>query len=297
MAGLGQEAQIRWPVFWSHHSDARLTGSTLLLHNEHRQAVVEAGYGSDFIKHDPGYWQFRFPPAVRLEGNWTSVVSRFSDGFPHWFLDALPRLALLSEFPSDTRVIVPSHLDAYHRDTLDWLGLTDRIRPTPERHLQVEHFFFGSMTNITGLFDPYAVEFCQRSFRHHADLAYDSPKRFFVHRVNVRRGLINEQEVIRFFQDRGWAIIDTQALTMAQQIQLFARAEHVCALHGAALANLLWSQPGCRVLELVPANFLNGVFEGLSEALGIDHSFLLCKGDADYKAWVDLDELRKRLNE
>jgi len=297
LARLGQGTQIRWPIFWSYHRPARLLGSSLLLQNEHKRSGVEAGYGPDFIKHDPGYWQFRLPKPVRLEGNWTSVVSRFSNGFPHWFFDALPRLALLSEFPEDTRVIVPPRLESYHYDTLDWLGLAQRIRPTPEEHLEIEHFFFSSPTNITGLFDPYAVEFCRRSFRHRRDASFDSPKRFFVHRVNARRGLVNEHEVLRFFQERGWPVIDTQALTMAQQIQLFARAEHVCALHGAALANLLWCEPGCRVLELVPTTFLNGVYEGLSEALDLNYSFLLCKGDTDYKARIDLDELKRRLDE
>lgn len=298
VAGLGQETQKPWPIFWSYHSNSRLVGSTLLLQNERRQSVVEAGYGPDFIKHDPGYWHFRFPPAVRLEGNWTSVVSRFSNGFPHWFLDSLPRLALLSELPADTRVIVPANLEGYHRATLDWLGLSDRIRRTPEEHLCMDHFYFSSMTNITGLFDPYAVEFCRRSFLHRRDTTFDSPRRFFVHRVNVRRGLINEREVLNFFRERGWAVVDTQALTMAQQIQLFACAKHVCALHGAALTNLLWSEPACRVLELVPSTFLNGVFEGLAEARGLRHySFLLCKGDADYNAFVDLNELARCLDQ
>src|SRR6185312_9036773 len=96
-----------------------------------------------------------------------------------------------------------------------------------------------------------------------------SPPKFFVHRVGASRGLINEAEVLDFFRNLGWAIIDTETLTMAQQIQLFANAKQVCALHGAALTNLLWSNPGCRVLELVPQNFLNGVYEGIAEALGL----------------------------
>ena len=295
LAGLGQDAQRTWPIFWSHHQNARLVGPTLVLLDERKRVGIESAYGPGFVLDDPAYGQFRRSAPITLQGSWTSVVSQWSAGFPHWFIDVLPRLAVLPEFPRDTRVLVPPEVNSYRRDTLAWLGLAERIRPTREDHLRIEHFFFSSPTNITGLFDPYAAAFCRRSFRPRADRSFASPKRFFVHRVNAVRGLVNEEEVLRFFQERGWPIIDTQALTMAQQIQLFANAEQVCALHGAALANLLWCQPGCRVLELVPSTFLNGVYEGLAEAVGVDYAFLLCKGHTDYKAFVDLHQLEKSL--
>ena len=296
LAPLGQHLQQRWPVFWSHHADARLIGPTLLLEEGRHWVGVESAYGPDFIRHDPGYRQFRRPRAVRLEGNWTSVVSRWSEGFYHWFVDVLPRLAVLPELPPDTRIIIPANLTGFRRDTLEWLGLTGRVHPTVKQHLSVENYYFCSPTNITGLFDPYAVEFLRRSFRDRRDAAYDSPRKFFVHRVGAVRGLVNEEEVLQVFRDRGWAVVDTQALTLAQQIQLFAQAEQVCALHGAALTNLLWCKPRCRVLELVASTYMNGTYEGIAEGVGLDYNFLVCAGDIDWKARVDIAELKRRLD-
>jgi capsular polysaccharide biosynthesis protein len=296
VAGLTQETQRQWPIFWSYHRNAQLVGRTLLLQDEHKRVGVEAAYGPDFVEDDPGYRQFRRPSAVRLEGSWTSVVSRFSEGFYHWFMDALPRLALLPDFPADTRVIVPTIHSGYQRDTLQWLGLEGRFHPTSQQHLSIEHFYFSSPTNITGLFDPYAVEFLRRSFRERRDVNYASPKRFFVHRVGVTRGIVNENEVLQFFRERGWPIVDTQTLSMAEQIQLFAGAEQICALHGAALTNLVWCEPACRVLELIPGTYMNGVYEGIGEAIGLNYDFLLCKGDAELKALVHLADLKRRLD-
>src|SRR6185503_756778 len=113
---------------------------------------------------------------IRLEGNWTSVVSRWSEGFYHWFMDVLPRLALLAEFPSDTQIIAPTIHANYQRDSLKWLGLENRSRPTSERRLSIEHYYFSSPTNITGLFAPCAVSFLRRSFLTHRDVRYDPPK-------------------------------------------------------------------------------------------------------------------------
>jgi capsular polysaccharide biosynthesis protein len=296
LAGITQETQQRWPIFWSYHHNARLIGPTLLLQDERKRVGVESAYGPDFVEDDPGYQQFRRPSAIRLEGNWTSLVSRFAEGFYHWFMDALPRLALLPDFPDDTQVIVPTIHSGYQRDTLKWLGLEGRVRITSEQHLSIEHYYFSSPTNITGLFDPYAVEFLRRSFRERRDVNYDSPKRFFVHRIGATRGIVNENEVLQFFRKRGWPIVDTQTLSMAEQIQLFAGAEQICALHGAALANLVWCEPACRVLELISGTYMNGVYEGIGEAIGLKYDFLLCKGDAEFKALVHLADLKRRLD-
>ena len=294
---LGQATQSVWPIFWTHTSDARLVGPTLLLQNGQRRIAVESAFGAGSLEDDAGYRQFRRPASVRLGGNWTSIVSRWASlGFFHWFMDALPRLALLPEFPTDTRIIVPSHLQHYHLDSLAWLGLTERIRPTAEQHLSIENFYFSSPTNMTGLFDPYAVEFLRGAFLARRDVLWNSPRRFFVHRASGGRGIVNETEVFDFFRARGWAIVEMEALPLAQQIQLFANAEQICALHGAALTNLLWCDRSCRVLELVSSTYMNGVYEGIAEAVGLSYDFLVCKGDADFKARVEIAALQKRLD-
>jgi capsular polysaccharide biosynthesis protein len=301
LAPLDQTTQPGWRIFWSYHHEADLIGPTLLLQDERRRIGVESAGGPLFIEDDKSYRQFRWPPAVRLDGNWTSIMSRWVDrssySFYHWMMDALPRLGLLAEFPADTQVIVPPNLRAYQRDTLEWLDLAERIRPSSEEHFRIEHYYFSSFTNISGWFDPYAVQFLRRSFRDRRDATYAAPRRFFVHRIGTGRGISNEDEVLDFFRARSWAIVDTQALSMAQQIQLFAQAEQICALHGAALVNLLWCEPGCRVLELVSTTFMNGVYEGIAEAVGLNYQFLLCQGDSQFKARIDLAQLEKRLDQ
>jgi hypothetical protein len=294
MARLRQHQPSSWPIFWSHHKPARLVGPTLLLMNDRKRVAWESGW-QECLVHDPAYAQFRRPPAIHLPGNWTSVVGRWSDGFYHWFLDALPRLALLEAFPPDTRILVPAGLRQYQLDSLRMLGLEGRYRQTSEQHIIAENFYFSSPTAMTGTFDPYAVGFLRRALLPHRDQKFSWSKQIYVRRVGAGRGIVNEAEVLAFFERRGWAIIDTERLTLAEQIQVFAEAEHICTLHGAALANLVWCRPGCRVLEMVASTFLNGVYEGISEAVGLDYSFLLCPGDTDFRALVDLNELERML--
>jgi len=283
-----------WPRFWTRHANARLVGRTLIVQDERKRICYEAAYGSFCCARDPAFNYFYLPSPVQLRGNWTSVISQWSNGFYHWFLDALPRLGLLHELPEDTQVLVPPGLAPYQVDTLAWLGLEGRYRPTNERHLLVENFYFSSPPAMTGCYDPFTPQFLRESFLKHADASYDPPRRLYIRRVGQTRGIHNEQAVIDFFLAQGWGIVDTAELTMAQQIRLFANAEAVCTLHGGGLTNLLWCSPGVRVLEIVSDNFVNGVYEGLSGRLGLRHTFLLCPGDHEFRARVDMRALGEK---
>jgi capsular polysaccharide biosynthesis protein len=294
VCGLGQDGWQPWPVFWTHHPQARLIGSTLVLLDSQKRLSYEGAF-SPCATSDPAYRNIFLPRATVLPGNWTSVLGQWVDGYYHWFLDVLPRLSLLPELPEDIRVMVPAGLNSYRRDTLKWLGLENRVRPTAEKHLLVENYYFCSPTAMTGCYNPHAVQFLRRAFLSRADLAYDPPRRFYLRRVGQVRPILNEDEIVDFFRKKGWAIVDTEQLPLAQQIQLFARAEMICAPHGAGLTNLLWCQPGCRVLELCASTFLNGCFEGLAECLRLDHHYLVYAADWSYQARVDLKALERAL--
>jgi len=295
LCGLRQGEFQPWPAFWSYHSPARLVGKTLVLIDEQKRLSLEGAFGGHCARTDPAYRIIFLPHATRLDGNWTSIVHQWSNGFHHWFMDALSRLAMLPELPADTRVIVPAQLASYQQDTLRWLGLENRIRPTDEKHLMVEHYYFCSATSMTGCYNPKAVQFLRRSFLNHADLKYDPPHRFYLRRVGQVRPILNEIEILEYFQQNGWVIVDTEQLPMARQIRLFSQAEMICAPHGAGLTNLLWCQPGCKVLELCASTFLNGVYEGLAECVGANYRHLIFEADQKYQTRIDLETVRKAL--
>ena len=294
-ADMNQQGFQPWPFFWCSWDQARLVGRTLVAMDKDKRICLEGAYGQHCLHTDPAYRTLVLPPATRLEGNWTSLVSMWtsSANIYHWFLDALPRLALLDELPGDTGILVPSAIGRYALETLHWLGLEGRCRLAREDHLLVEHFHFASPTAMTGCDNPYAIGFSRDAFLGWADKTFTSPKRFYIQRIGKGRGVLNEAEVIAFFRDCGWGIVDPEALTMAQQIQLYSQAEAICGVHGAGFTNLLWCQPNCRVIELCANNCLNGCYEGIAQYIGLDYHYIICKGDRNYRAFVSLEELKQ----
>jgi Glycosyltransferase 61 len=289
-AKLGQEGHQPWPIFWTQHAAARLIGDTGLLVDSHKRVCAEALYRIH-LDGEPDYHTLWLPPPIKLAGNWTSILYRWSSNYYHWLTDCLPRLALLNRLPTDTRILVPANLKPFQLETLRWLGLADRIQAAPGRHLILENYFFSTPTAMTGCANPYAVKFLREKFLSHPETSFAPAEKIYIQRRSKTRGLLNETEVTAFLENRGWRTVDLEALTLPQQVQLFSKARAVCGLHGAGFTNLLWCQPGCIAVELFAENFLNGCYESLASCVEVEHRFLIHPADESSRIKVDLGQL------
>jgi len=107
--------------------------------------------------------------------------------------------------------------------------------------------------------------------------------------------MVNEQQVVDFFQNVGWSIVDTAAMGFKEQVQLFAGAEAVCGIHGSGMANIAWCRAGCKVIELFADNYLAGDQEWISQCITAEYHFLIFHSDYKRSAVVDLDRLQNLL--
>jgi hypothetical protein len=300
ISGLGQHTSQPWPVFWSHHKKARLVSPSLAWLDDQKRICRESVYGDLCLEDDPAWRYWSLPGPITLAGNWTSLVSRWTPNsgvptFSHWILDALPRLALLKEFPADTKILVPAKLAAYQKETLQLLGLMDRIRYTPETHLIVENYYFSAPTAMISCHNPYGVNWLRSAFLPLADKSYRGPKRFIIQRKGKSRGILNEAEVNAYFQKLGWAIIDTETLTFAQEIELFANAEAFAGMLGSGFTNGIWSRPGCKVITFVADTWVDSWVEWICKVNQLDYHWQIFPSDHAMMMTVDLGALKKLL--
>lgn len=300
ITGLGQHTAQPWPVFWSHHHNARLVSPSLALLDEKKHICREAVYGDMCLEDDPAWRYWSLPKPIHLAGNWTSLVSRWTPNpgvplFSHWVLDALPRLALLKEFPADTQILVPAALAGYQKETLKLLGLLERIRYTPEPHVIVENYYFSAPTAMISCYSPYVVNWLRSAFLPVADKSYQGPKRFIIQRKGKARGIQNEAEVNAYFQKLGWAIIDTETLTFAQEIELFANAEAFAGVLGSGFTNGIWSRPGCKVITFVADTWVDSWVEWICDVNRLEYHWQIFPSDHAMMMMVDLGEVKKLL--
>lgn len=101
------------------------------------------------------------------------------------------------------------------------------------------------------------------------------PRRFFVERKTLHQGsqrVFWPQEAFhRALLVRGYSILYLEDFTLEGQIQLFSQAEKVIAMHGAALANVLFCSQQCEVVEFIHDRLPRPThFEKIANAVGLN---------------------------
>lgn len=86
--------------------------------------------------------------------------------------------------------------------------------------------------------------------------------------------LADTQEVCADF---GYQYLELDGLNIIEQGAVFAEASHIVAIHGAGLANLIFSSDGTSVVELRNRNFHNRTFDKMAKCLGLNHFALSCE--------------------
>jgi capsular polysaccharide biosynthesis protein len=100
----------------------------------------------------------------------------------------------------------------------------------------------------------------------------DLPERVFISRRG-RRCLENEAEVTDFLADRGYVRLYAEDLSPLDQFWLFRHAREIVAIHGAALAPLLYCSDTAHpthLVELFPCDHMTDVFRVIAQLVGCD---------------------------
>jgi hypothetical protein len=169
--------------------------------------------------------------------------------YSHWLVESLIRVLLFRPLDDGTHLFLTPPLADWQRHTLELVGIeAERILelepqgPVRFREVIAVSRGMGRMPYLR----PAGVAAL-------ADLATPTTerRRIYCSRAEMRRRHItNEAEVIDVLTRHGFESLSPETLPIAEQIETFAGAEVVFALHGSALTNIAFSRPGTLVVEL-----------------------------------------------
>jgi capsular polysaccharide biosynthesis protein len=193
----------------------------------------------------------RFPPAEELPGVTLSLLTLSGEGFYHFFLEALPRLAALrGQFDRIDRILVNGNPGEYQQQWLEHAGVpAAKLRfAHPQLHFRCEQLLFSGPAMADCRPTRGVVEALRGICRHVAG----SPQRW----LWISRAGYTQRDVT---WERAWLArfprfesVTLAALPPAGQIARFREAAVVAGPHGAGLATLVFAPPGVRVFELFP---------------------------------------------
>ncbi len=240
--------------------------------------AVEAIYGRNLLELDPAYFTPMPSRVTWKEGDYFSLLGQFSNSgnYYHWIHDGLLRLhGAEQHLPRGVRYLVPPTLQEFQRETLNMLGLREE-QLVPFRGDEVwecERLWFASMPP-SGAEVPDAVTWLrERVFSATSTPSPEPKRRFYISRRRATHArVVNEDALMQVLERHGFEIIETEDMSVADQVRLFSQAESIVAPHGAGQTNMLFASASCKNLELLEPRWASDghayVFWTLAETLG-----------------------------
>jgi capsular polysaccharide biosynthesis protein len=228
-----------------------------------------------------------------------------------WVNELLPKIHLLKEsgeFDKIDYFLIPQRQFRYQREYLDHFGIGKNriIDEEFHPHVQADELVITSYVGKLAHYPKWAFQFVQRSLckpdqRSQRKAIYISRKD-----ASINRPVLNEDGVIELLKAYGVDILVLTSLSIWEQAQKFHGASIVVAAHGAGLTNLVYCQPGTKVLELFPSNYVRHGYYDISNKMELEYHYMLCEPDRPslhhsegqrVGLTVDLEAFREKLEE
>jgi capsular polysaccharide biosynthesis protein len=247
-------------------------------------------------KTHPIFKQEELPPITFTNETLAVITFQVSFNYFHWMFDVLPRLDLLRQSSIKIDRIVINRGEYYKKDycqfqdeSLELLGISkDKlIECNKQTHIVAKQLIVSATAGYTAHVPKNVCEFLRKEFLEKGNIQKLSGyERVFISREDAsHRKLLNEEEVFTLLEKSGFKMVKLSAMSFIEKIQLFNSAKVIVSPHGAGLTNLVFCNPGTKVIELFTPTYLMPCFYIISNHMNLDYYCLT--GEA-----VPLDDTR-----
>lgn len=275
-----------------HDSKVYFTGNRLLVRAPGGEVVSRYGI-TDEEFHELPWTEYR-----GLRG--TSLMLGNSAGahcYYHWMLDLLPKLGLLKKagitLSSIDHFLVREMNGSFHKETLEKLGIdSSRVVETKnDTHIECERLLMLNLDNGVNMKMNRLIPTWMKHLYPPEHPIGRRIKLYISRPTGVRRGVANEQALLPILRREGYTVASMEGLSVNEQAQLLARADVVISPHGGALTNMVFCQPGIKIVELF-GRHVYPFYYGLAQMCGHEYHAVLENSD-DYPRLIKLSEANK----
>ena len=185
----------------------------------------------------------------------------------HWLFDVLPRIAILEksiDINEPDFYLLPSLKHPYQKQTLEKLNIpfSKLLNGEKSKHfscdklITTDHpYVFNNDPSQSILSIPHwIVEWLKKKFESNNLKSINFSDKIYIDRndsINKeKRFIINNSELREHLKKLGFQILVLSDLSFANQVEIFRNSKIVIGLHGAGFANVIFSKPGTKVIEL-----------------------------------------------
>lgn len=258
---------------------------------------TEAGFESKELNSmyfiDRGTDQYCDEPAILLSG----IAAR---NYHHWLIEILPKLWCVDAIPElgSVPLMVRAPVSRFQLETLVALGIPrERLRLFTGNVLAMKTLIFPSPI-VPGNYSAQVVAWLRTKL---LPVVGGPPAKakglVYVSRSKAtRRRVLNEDQLIPKLEARGFRVYFLEDMPVKQQLETFSNAKMVVMPHGAAGVNIVFAQPGCVFIEMVPVSyqhFLDLIYASLNNCI---YGAVLCDDSTSQQTQDMVADVDKLLN-
>jgi capsular polysaccharide biosynthesis protein len=221
-----------------------------------------------------------------LSGKSILSVDQGAPNYCHLLVNILPDIIAAASCSKVDNLITGDNSEML-RQYLELLGIRLNIVPIRNKAVCAETCYFGETYPQTDISYNHSAMYLEIAARISAkvdavDISY--PKKVFIERKHSNNGSglrnLYPQEILHEdLRNNGFTIVYLEDHSIVSQIRLFANAEIIAGVHGAALANIIYSRKTTRIIEFVHENGSPNCFMDLSRALSLErYEQVECQG-------------------
>lgn len=188
--------------------------------------------------------------------NYALIHTKWAN-YSFWITSSLVRLLMLKNSGLEFTLLYPEEWDsiAYIQESLKAFPDLKIKRIPAGVHVQVKNLLLPEVRPFTACFNGVelqAVHDYMVSRLPQEYLGKTYPERIYVTRKKAKyRKVANEEDVIRLVSKYGFSVIDFDDMSFWEQVAQMQAAKCIIAIHGAGMANVVFSNPQTKILELL----------------------------------------------
>ena len=217
------------------------------------------------------------PPRQRVQRG-TCVLLGGQANYFHWVYEAAARLMLVESQPElqQLPVVIYAHLAPTQHVMLDALGIAvdRRLFLRDDESLLCEDLYVPSLVTDAYVIPEAVVRYLRNKFAHLIP-EQRRRRRIYISRNRFgKRVLANEAELLPMLEANGFETVYAEDLSFPEQMALFASAQVVFGIDGAALANLFMAPEGATIGVIATAGLYKPHYYYVSHHLRHEFTYL-----------------------
>ncbi len=248
-----------------------------------------------------------------------SVFSMLSGGaaknnYWHWIFDVLPKIGMIEKLNLKYKpdyYLLPSLKKKYQMETLLDLKIPKKklLNGEKYKHIQcdnlltVDHpYVFKNNPSKSIVNIPiWLIKWLRKKYVNTNSVKSNSFKKIYIDReddsILKNRRIVNNKEVKNLLTNHGFSVVSLSSYSFREQVKMFNSAKFIVGLHGAGFANLVFSKPNTKVIELT-SKYGGNVLQYLGKRCHLNYKKIVDTSSQSFKHQdnpikIDLKKLKK----